>query len=153
MTAMIDYTREELDDADRRLSEVSSSGAQLQAALRQAEGYRNFLSSLTGLLTAVFVLKGQEDLSKLAEGPRIVVIVLLSTGFAALVVASWLTVVAANGRPAERVPADAISLLDYEAERIPRIWTQVEFARWMALVSVLAIASAVIVTWVAPGGS
>lgn len=147
---MTDYTSEELDDADRRLGEMKSSGAQLQAAVRQAEGYRNFLSSLTGLLTAVFVLKGQEDLSKLSEGPRIAVIVLLSAGFLALVAASWLGVVAANGRPGERIPADAISLLDYEAERIPRIWAQVEWARWLALAGVLAVVAAVIVTWVAP---
>ncbi|MFF7165244.1 hypothetical protein ACFZBP_28375 [Streptomyces sp. NPDC008086] len=147
---MTDYTSEELDDADRRLVEMKSSGAQLQAAVRQAEGYRNFLSSLTGLLTAVFVLKGQEDLSKLPEGPRIAVIVLLSAGFVALVAASWLGVVAANGRPGERIPTDAFCLLDYEAERIPRIWAQVEWARWLALVGVLAVAAAVIVTWVAP---
>ncbi|MER5829543.1 hypothetical protein ABT116_01685 [Streptomyces sp. NPDC002130] len=120
-------------------------------AIQQAEGYRNFLASLTGLLTAVFVLKGQEDLSKLADTPRWWVIGLLITGFVALVTASWLGVIAVHGRPGEEILLEAGRLLRYEKERTRAVWLLVEWARWLALLGVLSVASAVIVTWVTPG--
>lgn len=142
----------QLRDADRRTREMSSPDRQLQAALHQAEGYRNFLASLTGLLTAVFVLKGQEDLSKLAHTPRRLVVGLLITGFLALIAASWLGVLAVHGRPGEEIVLEAGRLLRYEKDRTRRIWRLVEWTRWLALLGVLAIAGAVIVTWVWPGG-
>ncbi|MFF4052156.1 hypothetical protein ACFYZ5_36500 [Streptomyces chartreusis] len=145
------FTPQQLRDADRRARELSSPERQLQAALRQAEGYRNFLVSLTGLLTAVFVLKGQEDLSKLGHTPRCLVIGQLVTGFLALVVASWLGVLAVHGRPGEEIMLEAGRLLAYEKERTRVIWRLVEWARWLALLGVLAIAAAVVVTWVWPG--
>jgi hypothetical protein len=132
---------------------MASPERQLQTALRQAEGYRNFLASLTGLLTAVFVLKGQEDLSKLAHTPRRMVIGLLVVGFVALVVASWLLVIAVHGRPGEEILLEAGRLLRYEKERTRTIWLLVECARWLALAGVLCVAGAVIVTWVWPGGT
>ncbi|MEV5883300.1 hypothetical protein AB0L74_11355 [Streptomyces sp. NPDC052020] len=144
-------TPEQLRDADRRARESAAPDRQLQAALRQAEGYRNFLASLTGLLTAVFVLKGQEDLSKLADGPRWTVITLLITGFLALITASWLGVVAVHGRPGEEVLLEAGRLLRYEKKRTRTVWLLVEWARWLALGGVLAVTAAVIVTWVSPG--
>jgi len=145
------FTPEQLRDADRRARELSSPERQLQAALHQAEGYRNFLASLTGLLTVVFVLKGQEDLSKLAHTPRWAVIGLLITGFLTLTAATWLGVLAVHDRPGEEIMLEAGRLLQYEKKRTRVIWRLVEWARWMALVGVLAVASAVIVTWVWPG--
>lgn len=147
----MNFTPRQLRDADRRVRELSSPERQLQAALHQAEGYRNFLATLTGLLTAVFVLKGQEDLSKLAHTPRWLVIGLLVTGFLALIAASWLGVLAVHGRPGEEIMLEAGRLLEYEEQRTRVIWRLVEWARWLALVGVLAVASAVIVTWVWPG--
>ncbi|MDF3141620.1 MULTISPECIES: hypothetical protein [unclassified Streptomyces] len=144
------FTPQQLRDADRRTLEMGSPDRQLQAALHQAEGYRNFLASLTGLLTAVFVLKGQEDLSKLADAPRWSVIALLIVGFLALIVASWLGVVAVHGRPGEEILLEAGRLLRYEKERTKKIWRLVEWARWLALSGVVCVAAAVIVTWVAP---
>ncbi|MYS88155.1 MULTISPECIES: hypothetical protein [Streptomyces] len=145
-------TPQQLRDADRRCREMASPERQLQAALHQAEGYRNFLASLTGLLAAVFVLKGQEDLSKLADTPRWWVIGLLIAGFLALIAASWLGVLAVHGRPGEEILLEAGRLLRYEKKRTKTIWLLVECARWLALVGVLCVAAAVIVTWVAPGG-
>ena len=144
-------TPRQLRDADRRGREAASPDRQLQTAMRQAEGYRNFLASLTGLLTAVFVLKGQEDLSKLGDPTRCWVIGLLIAGFVALVAASWLGVVAVHGRPGEEILLEAGRLLRYERKRTKTIWRLVECARWLALAGVLCVAAAVIVTWIAPG--
>ncbi|MEU3485105.1 hypothetical protein [Streptomyces massasporeus] len=120
-------------------------------ALQQAEGYRTFLSSLTGLLTAVFVLKGQENLSKLATGPRWTVIALLITGSLALIAASWFSVQAVHGRPDVEILSEPETLLRYERRRAKEVWRLVEAARWLALLGILAVAAAVIVTWVTPG--
>lgn len=144
-------TPQQLRDADRRGRDMAAPDQQLNAALRQAEGYRNFLASLTGLLTAVFVLKGQEDLSKLADTPRCWVIGLLIAGFLALIAASWLGVLAVHGRPGEEILLEAGRLLRYERKRTKTVWLLVECARWLALAGVLCVAAAVIVTWVAPG--
>ncbi|MGW2961817.1 hypothetical protein ACWDGI_25615 [Streptomyces sp. NPDC001220] len=146
-------TPRQLREADRRIPELSLSERQLQEALRQAEGYRNFLASLTGLLSAVFVLKGQEDVTKLGEAVRWSVTALLGTGFLALITASWLSVSAVHGRPGEEILLEAGRLLRWERERTRQIWRLVEGARWLGFAGVLAIATAVVVTWAWPGGS
>ncbi|MFJ9960843.1 hypothetical protein [Streptomyces avermitilis] len=144
-------TPQQLRDADRRIPELSSPERQLGDAMRQAEGYRNFLASLTGLLSAVFVLKGQEDVTKLSDTIRWAVTALLGTGFLALITASWLSVAAVHGRPGDEILLEAGRLLRYEKSRTRRIWQLVEAARWLALIGVLAVAAAVVVTWVRPG--
>lgn len=144
------FTDEQLENAEDRAAALRDPHQQLQLALHQAEGYRTYLSSLTGLLSAVFVLKGQENLSKLSDGARWTVISLLSTGFLALIVASWLSVVAVHGRPGEEVYSEPNRLLTYERRRTRTIWKLVEAARWLGLIGVLAVAAAVVTTWVAP---
>ncbi|MEU1160591.1 hypothetical protein ABZ372_07235 [Streptomyces sp. NPDC005921] len=141
----------QLREADRRVSELSSPTRQLEQALRQAEGYRNFLASLTGLLSAVFVLKGQEDVTKLSEAVRWSVTALLGTGFLALITASWLSVSAVHGRPGEEILLEAGRLLRWESERTRRVWRLIEGARWLGFAGVLAIAAAVVITWIWPG--
>ncbi|MFI0978793.1 hypothetical protein ACH4SP_17550 [Streptomyces sp. NPDC021093] len=144
------FDDEQIERAMRRAKEMSDPQVQLQIACRQAEGYRNFLASLTGLLTAVFVLKGQENLSKLPDTWRWTVVALLVAGFVVLIVASWLTVLAAHGRPGEQVVLVAHEILRAEAARVRQIWRLVEWARWLALSGVLSVATAVIVTWIVP---
>ncbi|MFF4395735.1 hypothetical protein [Streptomyces sp. NPDC001480] len=145
------FTDDQLRDAEARADALRDPHQQLRLAIGQAEGYRTYLSSLTGLLTAVFVLKGQENLGKLAHGPRWAVICLLILGFTALIGASWCSVLAVHGRPGEQVYAEPTRLLRYERKRTKTVWRLVEGARWLGLLGVLAIAAAVIVTWVAPG--
>ncbi|MGY0023296.1 hypothetical protein ACVHNB_30575 [Streptomyces sp. YJ-C3] len=144
------FTDDELRAAEDRSDALRDPHRQLRLAQQQAEGYRTYLSSLTGLLAAVFVLKGQEDLSKLSDSTRWSVISLLSVGFLALIAASWLSVVAVHGRPGEEVYSEPNRLLMYERRRTRTIWRLVEAARWLGLLGVLAVAAAVIVTWVAP---
>jgi Na+/melibiose symporter-like transporter len=126
---------------------------QLEEARTQAEGYRNFLASLTGLLTTVFVLKGQESLSKLPHCHRTWVIALLVTGFVALISASWLAVSAVHGRPGETRVLEATHILRYETTRTRTIWKLVEWARWLGLLGVVCVAAAVLVTWLAPSSA
>jgi hypothetical protein len=149
---MMDFTSQQVRDAERRLDALADPHEQLRLAEQQAEGYRNFLSSLTAVLTAVFVLKGQEDVSKLDSGPRWAVVTLLITAFVALIAASWLSVVAVHDRPGREIAGEPERLLHDEVRRTHRIWRLVEWARWLALAGVLGVATAVIITWIAPSG-
>ncbi|WP_192883627.1 hypothetical protein [Streptomyces xinghaiensis] len=144
------FTPEQLAAADRRLRAMVEPHEQLRAARQQAEGYRNFIASLTGLIGAVFVLKGRENLLDLPGWWRWAVIGLLAASFAALIAASWLTVSAVHGPPGYTPTLDATRVLDYETERTRAIWRMVGRARGLALAGMLAIAAAVLLTWVAP---
>lgn len=144
------FTPEQLRAADQRLRAMLQPHEQLQAARRQAEGYRNFIASLTGLVGAVFVLKGRDNLTDLPGWWRWAVIGLLLAAFALLITASWLTVTAAHGPPGHTPTLDAGQVLAYELTRTRIIWRMVNWARWLTLLGVLAIAAAVLCTWIAP---
>ncbi|NKI41344.1 hypothetical protein [Streptomyces physcomitrii] len=146
----MNFTDAQLRAAERRGDALLDPHRQLAQALAQAEGYRNFLASLTGLLTAVFVLKGQEDLSQLGGRARLLVIALLAGGFVLLIAASWLSVLAVHGRPGVQVCSEPMRLLTYEVRRTRVVWRLVEWCRWLALVAICAVAAAVLVTWLAP---
>ncbi|MET9934438.1 MULTISPECIES: hypothetical protein [unclassified Streptomyces] len=150
---MSEFTPQELRDADQRVLAMATPPEQLRAALQQAEGYRNFLTTLTGLLTVVFVLKGQENLSKMTTGPRWWVIGLLAGAFLLLLVASWLMVSAVHERPGRRLPSGAEYLLRYERDRARTVRRMTSWARWMGLVGVLAVSAASLITWIWPGKS
>ncbi|MFF5916967.1 hypothetical protein ACFY8C_01290 [Streptomyces flavochromogenes] len=148
---MSEFGDDELWKADLRGQAMASPPERLRAALQQAEGYRNFLTTLTGLLTVVFVLKGQENLSRMTTGPRWWVIGLLAGAFLLLLAASWMMVSAVHERPGEKVLTDAEYLLTYERERARSVVRTTGVARWMGLVGVLAVSAASLVTWIFPG--
>ncbi|GGU89275.1 hypothetical protein GCM10010275_27130 [Streptomyces litmocidini] len=148
---MNEFTPQELVDADNRVRAMAAPPEQLKAALQQAEGYRNFLATLTGLLTVVFVLKGQENLSKMTTGPRWWVIGLLAGAFLLLLLASWLMVSAVHERPGRKLPSGAEYLLRYEKKRARTIRLMTSWARWMGLLGVLAVSAASLITWIWPG--
>ncbi|MEU4060943.1 hypothetical protein AB0F25_00700 [Streptomyces wedmorensis] len=150
---MSEFTPAELREADERVLAMAKPEEQLRAALAQAEGYRNFLTTLTGLLTVVFVLKGQENLSKMTAGPRWWVIGLLAGAFLVLVLASWLMVSAVHERPGRKLRSGAEDLLRYEKRRAGAVRRMTGWARWMGLVGVLAVSAASLITWVFPGKS
>ncbi|MFB6630475.1 hypothetical protein ACFCWY_11295 [Streptomyces sp. NPDC056362] len=150
---MNDFTPEELREADDRVIAMATPPEQLRAALQQAEGYRNFLASLTGLLTVVFVLKGQENLSKMTTGPRWWVIGLLAGAFLLLLLASWMMVSAVHERPGRKLPSGAEYLLRYERKRARTVRRMTGWARWMGLFGVVAVSVASLVTWIWPGKS
>ncbi|MFE2557460.1 hypothetical protein ACFXGT_15845 [Streptomyces sp. NPDC059352] len=148
---MSPFSEHELREADLRVRTMAAPPEQLRAALQQAEGYRNFLTTLTGLLTVVFVLKGQENLSKMTTGPRWWVIGLLTGAFLLLLAASWLMVSAVHEPPGRKVETDARRLLEYEVERAESVRWTTGLARWMGLVGVLAVSAASLITWIFPG--
>ncbi|MEK9524090.1 hypothetical protein ACIOMM_14935 [Streptomyces sp. NPDC087908] len=148
---MSEFSAAELRDADERALAMAAPPEQLRAALQQAEGYRNFLTTLTGLLTVVFVLKGQENLSKMTTGPRWWVIGLLAGAFLLLLLASWIMVSAVHDRPGRKVPNGAEDILRYERRRAGTVRRMTSWARWMGLVGVLAVSAASLVTWIFPG--
>ncbi|MEU4103318.1 hypothetical protein AB0F16_22490 [Streptomyces tanashiensis] len=148
---MNEFTPEELRDADDRVLAMATPPEQLRAALQQAEGYRNFLATLTGLLTVVFVLKGQENLSRMTTGPRWWVVGLLAGAFLLLLLASWLMVSAVHERPGRKLPSGAEYLLRYERRRAGTVRRMTGWARWMGLVGVLAVSAASLITWIWPG--
>ncbi|MEU8619970.1 hypothetical protein [Streptomyces sp. NPDC048623] len=147
---MSEFSPAELRDADDRAKEMASPPQQLKAALQQAEGYRNFLATLTGLLTVIFVLKGQENLSKLTSGPRWTVIGLLCGAFLLLVTASWMMVSAVHERPGRLRSLGAVQILRYERDRARTVRRMTGWARWLGLVAVLAVAAASLITWIIP---
>ncbi|MCX4980292.1 hypothetical protein [Streptomyces sp. NBC_00572] len=148
---MSDFSEDELWNANLRVRAMASPPERLRAALQQAEGYRNFLTTLTGLLTVIFVLKGQENLSKMTTGPRWWVIGLLAGAFVLLLAASWMLVSAVHERPGKEILTDAKYLLNYEKKRARSVVRTTGAARWMGLVGVLAVSAASIVTWIFPG--
>ncbi|MEV8586220.1 hypothetical protein [Streptomyces sp. NPDC051180] len=148
---MNEFTPAELRDADERVLAMARPPEQLRAALQQAEGYRNFLATLTGLLTVVFVLKGQENLSRMTTGPRWWVTGLLAGGFLLLLLASWLMVTVVHERPGRRLPSGAEYLLRYERARAGKVRRTTGWARWMGLAGVVAVSAASLITWIFPG--
>ncbi|MFF7180524.1 hypothetical protein [Streptomyces sp. NPDC008121] len=150
---MSEFTAKELRDAEARAGAMATPPEQLRAALQQAEGYRNFLATLTGLLTVIFVLKGQENLSKLSPGPKWSVIGLLAGAFLLLIVASWMMVSAVHERPGATRPLGAVQILRYERDRARSVRRMTDWARWMGLLGVLAVAAASLTTWIAPSST
>ncbi|WP_328945173.1 hypothetical protein OG259_30525 [Streptomyces sp. NBC_00250] len=148
---MSGFSEDELWNANLRVRAMASPPERLRAALQQAEGYRNFLTTLTGLLTVIFVLKGQENLSKMTTGPRWWVIGLLAGAFVLLLAASWMLVSAVHERPGKEILTDAKYLLNYEKKRAESVRRMTGWARWMGLVGVLAVSAASLVTWIFPG--
>ncbi|MEV5873685.1 hypothetical protein AB0L75_05510 [Streptomyces sp. NPDC052101] len=149
MTTPRRYAPRQLRRAQERLEAMAE--AQLEIARGQAEGWRNFLSVATGLLAAVLVLKGRENVAELPSGYRLAVIVLMAAGLGLLLTAAFLAVSAVHGRPGHELRyAHAERLLDWERDERDRIAGLIGFTRWATLLGVLATAAGIMVTWAAP---
>jgi hypothetical protein len=124
--------------------------SQLDTARKQAEVWRAGLAALTALLTAVFVLKGRDNVSDLTEPWQALVVGLLGLALALLLLATLLVSRALAG-PAGR----PILLTGTEVERwtkaeVGKISTALRWAPLSAAVGVVAVATAIGVTWLAP---
>jgi hypothetical protein len=135
--------------AQERLEDMLQS--QLEIARVQAEGWRNFLASATGLLAAVLVLKGRENVAELPSAYRLAVVAAVSAGLVGLLGSAFVAASAAHGRPGEElIAANGASLLRWELLEVRRVGRYVAVARWLAVAGVLAIGAGVMLTWVAP---
>ncbi|QTD99809.1 hypothetical protein [Streptomyces cyanogenus] len=152
MTPSERYLPEELERAQQRLDAMAEQ--QLQIARAQAEGWRNFLTVASGLLAAVLVLKGRENVTTLPGGYRTAVIALVAAGLVLLLGAAFLAVSAAHGRPGDVLKyAHAAKLLDWEEREKERIASRIRITRWATVAGVLATAAGILLTWVSPAPS
>ncbi|MGA4843067.1 hypothetical protein [Streptomyces sp. G45] len=112
--------------SDRRWSQLAREleFTQLDELRGRAEGWRNGLAGLTALLAVLVVLKGRDDLGALPAGARRAAMVLVAASFVLLLTGSVLAVLAAHGRPRERILLAGQSL---------RRWSEREAARILRL--------------------
>ncbi|MFG3011892.1 hypothetical protein ACGFZB_15765 [Streptomyces cinerochromogenes] len=149
MTSSGGYLPEELEAAQQRLDAMIE--AQLEIGRAQAEGWRNFLTVASGLLAAVLVLKGRENVAELPGGYRLAVVVLVALGLVLLLVAAFVAVSAAHGRPGDVLEyPHAAKLLDWEEQERKRIASRIGITRWATVAGVAATATGILITWVAP---
>lgn len=124
--------------------------SQLDVARKQAEAWRTGLAALTALLTAILVLKGQDNVSALTEPSRTLVVVLLGLALFLLLAATMLVSRALAGPPGEEILLTGEGLEDWTRHEVKKISTAIGWAPWLAVAGIVAIAAAVGVTWLAP---
>ncbi|MFI7410918.1 hypothetical protein ACIBU0_19870 [Streptomyces sp. NPDC049627] len=136
-------------EAEERLYAMLQS--QLEIDRHQAEGWRNFLATATALLAAVLVLKGRENVAELTSDYRLGTVIATAVGLLALLTSAFAAASAAHGRPGNALKnANGAELLKWEAAESERVACMINRARWLAVAGVLATATGVMVTWVAP---
>lgn len=123
---------------------------QLDVARAQAETWRTGLTALTALLTAVFVLKGRDNVSALTLPFQISVVALLGAALGLLVAATLLVTRALAGPPGEEILLSGEALEDWSAGEVRTISTALRWAPWLAAAGVVFVALAVGITWLAP---
>ncbi|MEV3856590.1 hypothetical protein AB0J38_19965 [Streptomyces sp. NPDC050095] len=123
---------------------------QLTAARRQAEGWRNGLAGLTGLVGAVFVIKGRESVAGLPPGWRWCTAALLVGAFALLLGGALSAVRAAHGRPGAQVWLTGDRLFAAVLDEVEGTHAALATARRLSVAGLCAVVVAVAVTWVGP---
>lgn len=124
--------------------------SQLDTARRQAEVWRAGLAALTALLTAVFVLKGRDNVSDLAEPYQGIVVGLLGLAFILLLLATLWISRALAGPPGQEILLTGEGLELWTKGEVKKISTTLRWAPLLAAAGVLAVAGAIAVTWLAP---
>jgi hypothetical protein len=124
--------------------------SQLDTARKQAEVWRAGLAALTALLTAIFVLKGRDNVSALTELCQAVVVGLLGLALALLLIATMWVSRALAGPPGEEILLIAEEVEKWTRREVRKISTALRWAPLMAAVGVVAVAAAIGLTWLAP---
>ncbi|TRV74503.1 hypothetical protein FKN01_24375 [Streptomyces sp. 130] len=123
---------------------------QLTAARRQAEGWRNGLTALTGLVGVVFVLKGPESVAGLTPAWRLLTAGLLVLAFLLLLRGALLAVRAAHGRLGEGTWLTGDALLSAVLDEVENIQDVLASARRCSVAGLTAVVAAIAVTWIVP---
>ncbi|MFF1400523.1 hypothetical protein ACFVZD_43095 [Streptomyces sp. NPDC058287] len=123
---------------------------QLSAARRQAEGWRNGLAGLTGLVGAVFVIKGRESVAGMDTAWRWGTAALLVGAFALLLASALSAVRAAHGRPGAQTWLTGDRLFAAVLDEAEQTHDALRTARRLAVAGLSAVVAAVAVTWVVP---
>jgi len=124
--------------------------SQLDTARKQAEVWRAGLATLTALLTAVFVLKGRDNVSDLTEPYQAIVVGLLGLALALLLIATLWVSRALAGPAGEEILLTGERVEQWTKEEVRRISVALRWAPVSAATGVVAVAVAIGVTWLAP---
>ncbi|MFJ8854650.1 hypothetical protein [Streptomyces sp. NPDC102437] len=123
---------------------------QLTAVRKQAEGWRNGLTALTGLVGVVFVLKGRESVAGMPATWRWTTAALLVLAFALLLTAALVAVRAAHGQLGQRMWLSGDKLLSAVMDEVEHTHDALTAARRCSVVGLSAIVAAIAVSWVVP---
>jgi hypothetical protein len=124
--------------------------SQLDTARKQAEVWRAGLAALTALLTAVFVLKGGDNVSDLTEPYQAIVVGLLGLALALLLIGTLWVGRALAGPAGEEILLTGERVEQWTKEEVRRISVALRWAPVSAATGVVAVAVAIGVTWLAP---
>jgi hypothetical protein len=135
--------------SDRRWAELAREleFSQLQELRKQAEGWRAGLTALTGLLAALAVLKGRENLADLPAAARYAAMVLTAVAFLLFVSGSVLAVRASHGRPGSEILLGGQALRRWTEREVVRVRRSLSIASVCCLAGVAAIVSGIAVAW------
>ncbi|MEU1472162.1 hypothetical protein ABZ434_28555 [Streptomyces sp. NPDC005761] len=142
---MTDLTRKRLAQLGQQLQLE-----QLAAVRKQAEGWRNGLTALTGLVGVVFVLKGRESVAGMAGPWRWTAAALLVLAFALLLAGALAAVRAAHGRLGHGTWLTGDVLLTAVLDEVERTQDVLTAARRCSVAGLTAVVAAIAVTWVVP---
>jgi ABC-type Fe3+ transport system permease subunit len=124
--------------------------SQLDIARKQAEVWRAGLAALTALLTAIFILKGRDNVSDLTEPYQEIVVGLLGLALLLLLLATMWVSRALAGPPGQEILLTGEEVEKWTRGEVRKISTALRWAPTMAAVGVVAVAAAIAVTWLAP---
>jgi hypothetical protein len=124
--------------------------SQLDTARKQAEVWRAGLAALTALLTAIFVLKGRDNVSDLTEPYQMIVVGLLGLALLLLLIATMWVSRALAGPPGQEILLTGEEVEKWTMGEVRKISAALRWAPLMAAVGVIAVAAAIGLTWLAP---
>ncbi|MFJ4853097.1 hypothetical protein [Streptomyces sp. NPDC088730] len=142
---MTDLTRKRMAQLGQQLGLE-----QLTAVRRQAEGWRNGLTALTGLIGVVFVLKGPDSVAGMSAAWRWTTAVLLVLAFLLLFTGALSAVRAAHGQLGHGTWLTGDELLTAVQDEVERTQDVLATARRCSVAGLVAVVAAIAVTWVVP---
>lgn len=135
-------------DPDEAKARTEIAHSQLDNARKSAEGWRNGVAALLGLIATVSILKGPESIEGLPNPQKGLVGIFIGLALFLAVVATVRATKAAFGDP-EPLPLGP-SVADWKLERAREAGDLVRVARWCISGAISLLALAVAVRWYTP---